>query len=305
MSCCSPNISLNFPPDINYLLSGAQTGLIATKDAFHKVVVVGAKTVDTVEGRSYSHMLLEAIFKIVELARGTLEGPLALLSPIIGTVDGVFAAWDIFGVGKYFFYKKPYKSEEPRIGKDPVDGSLYRKKKNVNQTEVDFHIQEQKFLKVVSKVGAFIKAIGAFGLFLHNFQVVNLSAISSHLSSLGTLGNIVSKIATPVFISAFCAIGGVITFGALTIDSITYIAKAVHNPEKSLVKGILDLASRVAALAAFSLMLAGLANPPILIPILVVGGIAGIASMIHTLHRDSYKAAQEKQNLDELLQRGQ
>jgi hypothetical protein len=284
------------------LFSGVKKGLIATGEGLYTAVLVTAKTVDSVEGRSYTHLLLQAIFKIVEVAKGSLTGPLALLSPIIDTTEAVFSACDIFGIGKYFFYKKPDQSEEPRIGKNP-DGTLYRKNKNVKQTQAEFHIQENKLLKVTAKIGSVIKAIGAFALFLHTFEVVNLTALSSWLSSLGPVANVVSKIVAPVFVSAFLAVGGMITFGALTVDSVIYIAKAVHDPEKSLVKGLLDLASRVAAFAAFTLMLVGVTNLYVMIPVLAIGGIFGIASMVHSMHRDTYKAVAQKQNLQELTAR--
>ena len=254
---------------------------------------------NSVEGRSYTHLFLSGIIKIVEVSSSVLPGPLQLFSTIIDTTEGAFSAWDLFTVGRYFFQVKPPESIEPRIVKDPK-GNLRLKKKNEGMTQAAYHVDQGKYLKVAAKVGSVVKAVGAMGLFLNMFKIVDLASLSASLSHMGTVGSVVSKLVHPTFVAATFGVGGIILFGALTLDSAVYLASAVSDPEKSMTKGLINLASRVALLALFIVTTVGVFNPYVLIPLMVAGGACGIAGVLYNAYRERQKDMTQKQNIQEM-----
>lgn len=260
-------------------------------------------TVNCVEMRSHIHQLGDSMLKVVEIAKGVLPTAGRLFKEAMTSVNGLFGVLDFLDCGKYFFYKVPPESTEPRFGKD-ADGNFYVKKKNYDTTQFTFHAQEGKFLKIASKVGALFAGIGSVATFLDQIGIFKLAEWSSKLSTLGPVGNAISQIVHPIFFSGLLTVGGIILFSALTIDSIIYLAKAAHDPEKSVLKGLLDLAARVAGLATCVLLVAGITQPYILIPLAVGGALFGIAGIVHRQFREAHKAElqlQHKQALGVLV----
>ncbi|MDB2614040.1 hypothetical protein N9Y92_02650 [Chlamydiales bacterium] len=268
---CNKTISVDFK---NVKKEMNQIGSIAFKalDNFSK----GLKSLMSgVEERKYMHkMVLGSLFMFS-------VNPSPGLSSMIEIVDSVFEGADFFSTGKYFF------SKETKVSFKEGNGRIDIKKKRINQTEAGFHLERGKPQRVISNLSFIASAFSSLVLLLDSTKVLHLAEWGAKLGNVPIFGSHLSKIVAPAFFSTGALLGAVVGFGALTVDSGIYLYKAYHgDADKDLTKGWLQLSSRVAALALYSLMLIGVSQAVVIAPLTLTVGVLGLASLLYT---NSYK----------------
>lgn len=264
-----------------------------------KTLYVLNRATSSLEARGISHAITEGIIKIVELA-GAVIPALGILGSIISTFESISNGFDLAQGGQYFFEHQSKFANLPRF-KKMDDGTLDVKDKHYEGTKLQHHIKTGKLQKVAAQIGFAIKSVGVFVTLLDAFKMIDLAAYSAQLSKLAHVGGVISKIVSPLFFTMLAGVGGIIAYGALTVDSVIYLTAAIKgDPDKSIVKGLLQLGSRVAFLTLSILAIAQVTNPYAIIPLLVVGGVLGIAAIIYTEKRGEKKAEIQKELIKEV-----
>lgn len=229
------------------------------------------------------------------MSQNPVASGLGKLAEMMGSTNLIINGTQVLPYGSYFFRKKG-EEEVPRklcvFNGEITEAEQEKRVFKVRHTPFGYELArkpQRAFAGIAFFSAYFVCTIEL----LESIKIPVLKTVSSAMGSIPILGEVIGN-NLPHYLFAFGGYAVIAGHTALVFDSISYLQVARSDPSKSMVKGFLQLASRIASLAFDFFVISGVSNPLVIGALGVTAGVFGIAYLVHKYFRQNQKAQEQE-----------